>query len=581
MNKLLRFMKPHKGLLIAAILCVIINNFSVLYLPTIVAKIIDDGALSGDVTQIYKLGILMLTVAMIGGIVYFFSVTLASKAVARFARDIRRAAFVKVQDYSLNDLQKFGTASVVIRCTNDISVIQRSMLMVILQMLPAPIMAIVGVVLALQTEPFMGLLIAGIIVIVFLIAFGIGGRVIPLFRLLQVKMDHMTRVLREIFTGVRVIRAFNREQYENGRFGIAASEYCDISVRTGRIFAILLPTLTLLTNLGIVVILWFGGMETSRGAMEIGQIFALIEYLTIILFTGIMAILVYVELPRAFSCAERLNEVLEHAPEIKDKETTHFPQTNLRAHLEFRNVTFQYPGAEEAVLRDISFLSRPGEITAIIGGTGSGKSTIANLIPRFFDIQGGEILVDGIDVRDYPQKELRDKIGFIPQKAFLFWGTIGSNIRYGKEDATDAEVKHAATVAQAHSFISEKTDQYRSFVAQAGMNLSGGQKQRVAIARALVRKPEIYVFDDSFSALDFKTDAMLRSALRNEVTDATVIIVAQRVSTIMDADQIIVLDKGRAVGIGTHRELMENCSVYQQIAASQLSETELAGGEMK
>lgn len=579
MIKLLRFMKPHKWLLTAAILCVVINNFTVLYLPNIVADIIDDGALSGDAGHIYRLGALMLTVAIIGGVAYFFSVILASKAVARFARDVRRAAFVKVQDYSLSDLQKFGTASMVTRCTNDISVIQRSVLMVILQMLPAPIMAIVGIVLGIQTEPLMGLLMAAIIVVVFLIAYGIGSKAVPLFRKLQTKMDNMTRILREIFTGVRVIRAFNRQQYENDRFGMAAAEYCDVSVRTGKIFAILLPTLTLLTNLGIVVILWFGGVETSSGAIEIGEIFALIEYLTIILFTGIMAILVYIELPRASSCAERLNEVLQHTPEIQDKENCATAPAKTHALLEFRNVTFRYPGAEEAVLSNISFISKPGETTAIIGGTGSGKSTIANLIPRFFDIQEGEILVDGIDIRDYKQKELRDKIGFVPQKAFLFRGTIESNIRYGKENATNFEIKHAAAVAQAHSFISEKPETYLSFVAQAGTNLSGGQRQRVAIARALVRNPEIYVFDDSFSALDFKTDAMLRAALRSEIRDATVIIIAQRVSTIMDADRIIVLDNGRAVGIGTHHQLMKTCPVYQQIAASQLSESELAGGE--
>ena len=579
MKKLFRFMKPHKAALIAAILCVIINNFTVLYLPTIVAKIIDDGALNGDMAYIYRMGGLMLAVAIIGGIAYFASVTFASRAISRFARDVRLAAFVKVQEYSLNDHQKFGAASLVIRCTNDLSVIQRSSLMIVMQMLPAPIMAIVGVVLAMQTDVMMGLLMLAIIVVVLLIAYAIGGRAVPLFRIMQSKMDNLTRVMREIFTGVRVIRAFNREKYENERFGSAADDYCEVSVRVGKVFAILLPMLTLLTNLGIVVILWFGGIETTGGGMEIGSIFALIEYLTIILFTGTMAILVYIELPRASSCAERINEVLDYQPEIQDGTQEHAIPDGRRARLEFRHVTFRYPGAEEAVLSDISFVSGPGEVTAIIGVTGSGKSTIANLIPRFFDIQEGSILVDDVDVRDYAQKDLRDKIGFIPQKAFLFRGTIDSNIRYGKEDATAEEVRHAAMVAQAHNFISEKEGQYQSYVAQAGTNLSGGQKQRVAIARALVRKPEIYVFDDSFSALDFKTDAMLRAALRGETKDATVIIVAQRVSTIMDADRIIVLDQGRAVGIGTHQELMQTCPVYQQIAASQLSEAELAGGE--
>lgn len=598
MKKLFCFMKPHKRVLIAAVFCVIVNNFTVLYLPAIVAKMINEGALAGNSAYIWQMGIQMFAVAVIGGIAYFASVTFASKAVALFARDVRRAVFVKVQDYSLSDLQKFGTASLVTRCTNDISVIQRSALMIMIQMLPAPVMAFIGVVLAFRTERKMGLLMFVIILVVLVTAFGIGGKTIPLFRMMQTKMDNMTRVLREIFTGVRVIRAFNRETYENERFGKTAGDYCKTAIQINKIFAVLLPLLTLLTNLSIVVILWFGGIETTVGNLEIGSIFALIEYLTIILFTGTMAILVYIELPRASSCAERINEVLDYKTEIIDgKATCPAADQNYTlsdevcqpkayitgcpdgyAHLEFRHVTFRYPGAEEPVLSDISFVSGPGEVTAIIGGTGSGKSTIANLIPRFFDIEEGAILVDGIDIRDYAQKDLREKIGFIPQKAFLFRGTIDSNIRYGKENASKAEIQHAAKVAQAHEFISGKEKNYQSYVAQAGTNLSGGQRQRVAIARALVRKPEIYVFDDSFSALDFKTDAMLRAALQKETKDSTVILVAQRVSTIMDADRIIVLDQGRAAGIGTHEELLKTCPVYRQIAASQLSEEELAGG---
>lgn len=578
MKKLFCFMKPHKRVLNAAVFCVIVNNFTVLYLPAIVAKMINEGALAGNSAYIWQMGIQMFAVAVIGGIAYFASVTFASKAVALFARDVRRAVFVKVQDYSLSDLQKFGTASLVTRCTNDISVIQRSALMIMIQMLPAPVMAFIGVVLAFRTERKMGLLMFVIILVVLVTAFGIGGKTIPLFRMMQTKMDNMTRVLREIFTGVRVIRAFNRETYENERFGKTAGDYCKTAIQINKIFAVLLPLLTLLTNLSIVVILWFGGIETTVGNLEIGSIFALIEYLTIILFTGTMAILVYIELPRASSCAERINEVLDYKTEIIDGKVPCPSADQNYAHLEFRHVTFRYPGAEEPVLSDISFVSGPGEVTAIIGGTGSGKSTIANLIPRFFDIEEGAILVDGIDIRDYAQKDLRRKIGFIPQKAFLFRGTIDSNIRYGKENASKAEIQHAAKVAQAHEFISGKEKNYQSYVAQAGTNLSGGQRQRVAIARALVRKPEIYVFDDSFSALDFKTDAMLRAALQKETKDSTVILVAQRVSTIMDADRIIVLDQGRAAGIGTHEELLKTCPVYRQIAASQLSEEELAGG---
>ena len=480
----------------------------------------------------------------------------------------------------MSDYQKFGSASLITRCTNDITIIQRSLMMILQMLLPAPIMAVVGLVLAFRTNATMGLVMAAIIGITGVIAYSIGSKAIPLFRQLQVKMDNLTRILREIISGVRVIRAFHREKYEEERFGSSCKDYCDIAIETNKIFAVLLPTLTLLTNLGIICILLFGGVKVSEGMMQIGSIFALIEYLTIILFTVTMAILVFMEIPRAQSCGERLSEVLDLEPEIQDKENAlaqGSAQTPIRAQLEFRNVSFRYANAEEAVLNKISFISKAGETTAIIGGTGSGKSTIANLIPRFFDVDEGEILIDGVDIRNLSQKELRSRIGFIPQKTFLFRGTIASNIRYGKEDASDTEIIQAAKTAQAHTFISSMEKGYDSFVAQGGTNLSGGQKQRIAIARALVRKPEIYVFDDSFSALDYKTDALLRKALRQEIKnkEASLIIVAQRISTILDADRIIVLDQGEIAGIGTHQELMKNCLAYKQIAASQLSESQL------
>lgn len=579
MRKLLHFMKPYKALLIAAVLFLLVNCFCALYLPTLTAKIINVGVATKNMNYIYKMCVVMLLVAVVNGTGYFLSTIYSSKLTAYFARDLREAIFIKVQQYALSDYQKIGVASMITRCTNDITVIQRSSMMFFEMLLPAPIMAIIGLILAFRTNPTMGFLMVGILIVFSFLAYFIGRKAIPLFREIQIKMDKLTHVLREVITGVRVIRAFNREGFEKNRFDQSCENYRDVAVRTNKIFAILLPVLTLLLNLGVISILDFGGVQVASGGMEIGSIFALIEYLTIILFTGIMAILVLMEIPRAQSCAERLNVMLDLNPSITDEALPQFSSNWGFGKLEFQHVTFRYPHAEKPVLNDISFATNLGETTAIIGGTGSGKSTIASLIPRFFDVQEGEILIDGINIRSYSQQELRRKIGFVPQKAFLFRGTIESNIRYGKEDATLAEVDYAARIAQAHSFISEMKDGYQSFVAQAGTNLSGGQKQRVAIARALVRKPEIYVFDDSFSALDFKTDSMLRRALRQEVKNAAVIIVAQRVSTIMDADRIIVLDEGNIAGIGTHDELMKNCPVYQQITASQLSESELVHKE--
>lgn len=580
MRKLLHFMKPYKALLIAAFLFLIINSFSALYIPTLTAKIINLGVATKNMNYIYKMCGVMLLVALLGGAGYFLSTIYSSRLTAYFARDLREAIFIKTQQYALSDYQKIGISSMITRCTNDITVIQRSFMMFFEMLLPAPVMAIVGLVLAFRTNPTMGFLMVGILIVFSFFAYFIGRKAIPLFREIQIKMDKLTHVLREVITGVRVIRAFNREGFEKNRFNQSCENYCDVAVRTNKVFAILLPVLTLLLNLGIISILNFGGVQVANGGMEIGSIFALIEYLTIILFTGIMAIFVLMEIPRAQSCAERLNVMLDLNPSITDEAIPQLPSDRCFGKVEFLHVTFRYPHAEKPVLNDISIATNIGETTAIIGGTGSGKTTIASLIPRFFDVQEGKILIDGINIGSYSQQELRRKIGFVPQKAFLFRGTIESNIRYGKEDATSAEVENAARIAQAHGFISEMKDGYQSFVAQGGSNLSGGQKQRIAITRALVRKPEIYVFDDSFSALDFKTDAMLRRALREEVKNAAIIIVAQRVSTIMDADQIIVLDEGNVAGIGTHDELMKSCLVYQQIAASQLSESELVHKEV-
>ena len=557
MRYLLPYIKPHKRLLAGAIIFLFFNNFTAMFIPTLTARLINVGVANQDMTFIYQTCGLMLTVAVLGGISSIVSAIMASKASAGVARDLREAVFTKAQTYSLTDFKTVGTASMITRCTNDINIIQRSGMMFLRILLPAPIMTIVGLTLAFRTNVQMACFFIAVIVFFGIMAYLIGKKAIPLFQMIQRKMDRLTYVLREGITGVRVIRSFNREEFEKNRFVEACDDYREVAIKTGRVFAILLPFLFLILDLSVASVIWFGGIQVTNGSMELGSIFALIEYLTIILFCCVMAVMGFMEIPRALSSVSRINEILNLTPEIND-ETDALPQSELRGTLEFKNVSFMFANAEEPVLSHISFTSKPGQTTAIIGGTGSGKSTIANLIPYFYQFQEGEILLNGIDIRKYPQKILRDKIGFIPQKAFLFRGTIESNIRFGKEDATMEEIIASAKVAQAHDFIEGLEDGYQSYVAQAGSNLSGGQKQRVAIARALVKKPEVYVFDDSFSALDFKTDSMLRKALKSQVKESSLIIVAQRISTIMDADQILVLDDGKLVGAGRHEELMES-----------------------
>jgi len=572
MRKVLPYIKPYQKLFVIAVFFLILQNSTALLLPTFTANIINIGVQNKDLDYIYHTGALMLIITILGGISAVISTIFASKATASFGRDLREAIFLKAQKYSLSDFQKISTASMINRCTNDITTIQRSLMMFLRVLLPAPIMTMVGLVLAFRTNAKMALFFIGIIVIFAVLAFLIGKKAIPLFNEIQKRMDNLTYVLRETITGVRVIRAFNKESFEKERFENTCDDFKEISIKTNKIFAMLLPTLFLVSDLSVASIVWFGGIQVSQGSMQVGSIFALIEYITIILFCGIMAVLVFMEVPRALSCVQRLNEVLDLEPEIKDRKESVIKEDINENVLEFKNVTFQYPGAENAVLSDISFKAMPGETTAVIGGTGSGKSTVANLIPRFYNIQKGEITIGGINIENYTQHGLRKKLGFIPQKAFLFSGTVEGNIKYGKISASREEVIHAAKIAQAHDFISKLEKGYDSFVAQGGTNFSGGQKQRIAIARALVRKPGIYIFDDSFSALDFKTDALLRKVLKPEVKNATLLIVAQRISTIMDADQIIVLNEGKIVGKGKHQELLKSCSVYQQIAASQLSE---------
>ncbi|MCC0662255.1 ABC transporter ATP-binding protein [Clostridioides sp. ZZV14-6154] len=575
MKKLIRFLKPYRILIVTMLIFTFLQTLGTLYIPTLTASIVNNGVVKGDIDYIVKTGVLMLIVAGITALSAVLVCKVSANLSSGFCRDIREAVFIKAQELSINDFNKIGTASMITRSTSDITLIGQSLFMFIELVLPAPIITISGLFLAYSIDRVMTIIIVVIMVLFMLFACLVGKRVIKLFKIMQTKMDNMNRVLREAVTGVRVIRAFNRTSFEKNRFDKTAVDYSQTAISINKIFAVLMPIVMLIMNLGIVSIIWFGGIRVSNGNMEIGHIMALVEYCILILFYLIMAVMVFMYIPRAGACADRVNQILDIVPEIVDGNNSENIISE-RGHLVFKNVTFSYSESEEPVLSDITFETKSGEVTAIIGSTGSGKSTIANVIPRFFEIQEGEISINGQDVKNMSQKELRDKIGFVPQKAFLFSGTIEENIKYGKEDASIEEIKHAANIAQADEFISSMEDNYDSFVAQGGNNLSGGQKQRISIARALVRKPEIYIFDDSFSALDFKTDKKLRRALKDEIKDSTAIIIAQRISTIMDANQIIVLDEGKIVGIGKHRDLLRKCDVYKQIADSQLSKEELA-----
>jgi len=574
MIKLLKRLTVYKWAVLAVLVLVFAQSMSDLYLPTLMADIIDKGVVTGDTAYIWKIGAVMLGITGIGALAAVAASYYSSKASMGLGRDIRRQVFNHVERFSLQEFDQVGTASLITRTTNDITQVQQVVIMMLRMVVSAPIMFIGGLIMAVSKDAKLSLVIVAAMPVLVLSILLILWKGVPLFGKVQKRLDRLNLVLRENLTGIRVIRAFNRERDEQVRLTKANADLTEVSIKVNKIMAFLMPVMMLVMNLTVVGVIWFGGIRIDNGGMQIGDLMAFIQYVMQIMFALVMASVMFVMIPRAAVSAKRINEVLEMTPTMTDEGTQTADRE--KGTLVFDRVTFRYPGAETPVLSDISFTARPGEVTAVIGGTGSGKSTLVNLIPRFYDVTEGSIRVNGVNSQDVPQEELRSKIGFVPQKALLFTGTIAENIRFGKEDAIDEEVAHAAHIAQATDFIERMPDGYDARIEQGGSNVSGGQKQRLSIARALVRRPNLYVFDDSFSALDFKTDAALRKALREETREATVLIVAQRVSTVIDADQIIVLDEGKVAGIGTHDELFASNAVYQEIVKSQLSEEEIA-----
>lgn len=587
MKLILHFLKPYRWLCVFTILAMLLDVAGGLLVPRLTADMINIGVESGNLDYMIRKGIAMLAVTVFSGAGALLGSWLCADLSAKIGEDMRNAVYEKSLTFSAHDFEQFGTGSMITRTLNDINIIQQSVVWCIQMVLPVPAVCIMGVGMAFAIDTVMGFLLIGVTALIIVLALLVTRKASEIFGRLQRLLDRMNVVLRENLTGVRVIRAFNKEKDEERRMRKTFEDYAETAVSANLLFAGLESTAFFVINIAIVAILWIGGNRIGAGFMEIGDITALTEYSILILFYIIMAQMVIILLPRARVCIGRIREVLEKEPEIKDGEGRIGPAGNPedkeagcpadagREAASFSNVTFRFPDADENALTDLSFTCRKGETTAVIGGTGSGKSTIAKLLLRFHDVTEGTVRVGGADVRDISQNELRSRISYVPQKAWLFSGTIADNLSYGSENASEEEMRRILAVAQA-DFVSSLANGLDSHVAQVGTNYSGGQKQRLSIARALMKKADLYIFDDSFSALDFKTDAALRKALKEEVADAAVLIIAQRINTILNADQIIVLDEGRIVGIGRHEELMENCPVYREIARSQMK----GGGEV-
>lgn len=575
MFKLLKHLKPYTLELIALIALVFATVAATLELPGYMAIIINDGIAQADTAIILHNGLLMLLIALAGGLCTIGVGYFSSRIASAFSRDLRNKVFSQIESFSLIEFNKFSTASLITRSTNDIQQIQTTMVMLLRMVLQAPIMGLWAIYKAYHLAASLSWIIAlGVIVLIGVVSI-IFAIALPKFKALQKLVDQLNLVTRQNLTGLRVIRAFNNEVIEQDKFEQVNLDLTATNLFVNRLMVVMQPAMMLILNLTSVLIVWLGAQLISSGSLSVGNMIAFMQYAMQVIMAFLMISIMFIMVPRASVSAARVNEVLETELTIKDPESPIPPKEANGGLIEFKNVSFHYPGADSPVLENISFVAKPGETTAFIGSTGSGKSTLINLIPRFYDVSSGKILINGIDLRDYRLEDLYNKIGYVPQKGVLFSGTVESNIKYGAPDASEADLKQAATTSQALEFVENLENTYKSPIAQGGANVSGGQKQRLAIARAIIKQPEILIFDDSFSALDFKTDAKLRASLKAETKDKTVLIVAQRVSTILSAEQIIVLDNGQIVGVGNHQELFKNCDIYREIVNSQLSEGDL------
>ncbi len=574
--RLLRsYLRPYRRSVQVVVVLQLVQTLATLYLPSLNADIIDRGVITGDTHYILRTGGMMLAVTLAQIICSVGAVYFGARTAMAVGRDLRLAVFSQVQDFSGRDVGRFGTPSLITRVTNDIQQVQMLALMTFTLMVMAPIMCVGGIVMALRQDARLSLLLLAAVPALGIIVGLVITRMRPLFRLMQERIDQINRVLREQIGGVRVIRAFVRDRLERDRFAVTSTGLFEVSLGTGRLMALMFPAVMLVLNFSSIAVLWFGGHLVASGGMQIGALTAFLSYLMQILMSVMMATFMFVMVPRAEICAERVVEVLDTESDVAPPaEPVSLPRR--RGQLELRDVGFCYPGAQQPVLQGVSMQAAPGQVTAIIGGTGSGKTTLVSLIPRLFDATGGAVLIDGVDVRQLDPAMLSDMIGLVPQKPYLFSGTVASNLRYGRPDASDAELWRALETAQARDFVAQMRGGLDAPISQGGTNVSGGQRQRLAIARAIVHRPEIYLFDDSFSALDYATDAALRAALAQETAGATVLIVAQRVATIRQADKIIVLEAGRIVASGTHQELMGTDETYREIVLSQLTEQEAA-----
>lgn len=576
LTKILKdFLAPYKGIVISISILLLVQSIANLYLPNLNADLINNGVAKGDISYIWKIGFVMLASSALVMGASILLAFLSAKVSMAFGADVRGAVFASVERFSTRELNKFGAPSLITRNTNDVQQVQMVLFMGLTMMLSAPITGVGASIMAIRTNAKLSLLLIVVLPIMSLLIWALLRRIVPLFRVMQEKIDRINLVLREQISGIRVIRAFVKTGFEEKRFAQASEDLMMTTLSVTRTFAVMFPVLMLILNLSSVAVIWFGGKLVDTGNMQIGDLTAFLAYIMQILSSVMMAVMMSLMIPRAAASAERIEEVLLTPSSVIETPTPQSPAVHT-GRVEFNNVEFRYPGAEHSVLSGITFTAEPGQFTAIVGSTGSGKSTLINLIPRFIDPTDGQVLIDGINVRDQALESVWSNIGLVPQRAFLFGGTIATNLRYGDDNATEEDLWTALETAQARDFVEELPDKLLASVAQGGTNFSGGQRQRLAIARAIAKKPTIYILDDSFSALDFTTDANLRKALEITAKDSTLIVVAQRVSTILNADQIIVLDQGAVVGIGKHHELMNTCQTYKEIVLSQLSPEEAA-----